>query len=336
MNHVSPDPLRSLRETVIAPEALGAAEQRSQRLSGELAATIRRVPAQRRRARVRFAAFSTASLLVIGVVMAAVAHRAERRVASVSVESRVASTPVAAASAEPVVTDATESKTIELAGGATALLSPRGEVRVLRGARPEDAGAVRLSLREGKVELHVPHIGESGSLAVVTDDAEVVVHGTVFSVEVGLTPAGRRTCVLVTEGIVGVRTSSGEARLLHGEHWSSLANDPSCGVAPLPAALSEGTRAATPTHAPPRRAKGTASKAAASVVTRSAAPSRGTIAVENKLFRRAVVAMHRGDDDGAIHLFDELLAKYPDSALAPEATAQRREAEEHRQGRAHP
>jgi hypothetical protein len=354
MKRAELDPLRVLRETVVTPESVGSAHWRSRRVGGEMAAAIRGVPAQTRAARVRRVALSSASVvavLALGVVaLRKQGHDTAEPVLPVAanIKDVVGEFTIARAGAKPapfprgariqtadqLATGAAGGATIELAGGATAVLAARTSVGVASGALAEESGAVRLALREGKVELHVPHIAPGGSLAIVTDDAEVVVHGTVFSVEVGISPVGRRTCVTVSEGIVGVRAHQSETRLSRGQQWSSLESDTSCGgVAPPVAALEEPRpRMAS---AAPRRAKWIAAKLAGPTpsVPRSAPSSRGTIALENKLFRQAVVALHRGDDEEAIRLFDDLVQHFPDSALAPEAAAQRREAEQRRQTR---
>jgi ferric-dicitrate binding protein FerR (iron transport regulator) len=69
-----------------------------------------------------------------------------------------------------------------------------------------DREKTRVSLRSGALRLRVPRLPERGQLTVLTDDAEVIVHGTRFLVD----KAGQdRTRVAVEEGLVEVRPRGG-------------------------------------------------------------------------------------------------------------------------------
>lgn len=69
-----------------------------------------------------------------------------------------------------------------------------------------DQEKTRVSLRAGALRLRVPRLPERAQLTVLTDDAEVIVHGTRFVVD----KAGQdRTRVAVEEGLVEVRPRGG-------------------------------------------------------------------------------------------------------------------------------
>jgi hypothetical protein len=53
-----------------------------------------------------------------------------------------------------------------------------------------------------------------------------------------------------------------------------------------------------------------------------------SLAEENRLFQAAALAHQRGDEAEAIRLLDELVRKYPDSALVREALEARHRAAE--------
>ncbi len=84
--------------------------------------------------------------------------------------------------------------------------------------------AEEVRLRRGRIELAVRKLGPGQRFRVLTDDAEVRVVGTRFSVEV---EEGRLAEVAVTEGVVEVRWA-GEApvRLEAGERFSPPAPSP--------------------------------------------------------------------------------------------------------------
>jgi hypothetical protein len=175
--------------------------------------------------------------------------------------------------------------------------------------------------RDGRVEVETPH-------------ARIVVHGTQFSVAVSQRDeSDAATSVRVRRGVVAVWRGGHEvARLRAGEYWSSKkpgakepgAKEPGADpktveravassmehVAAKPASTMTASRvpARRPTPAP---------KAAPAVVDAS------TLAEQNKLFRLAIDARNRSDDERAVKHFDALLAKFPHSALAQEARVER-------------
>ena len=156
-------------------------------------------------------------------------------------------------------------------------------------------------LTQGLLSCTVPHLVEGQRFAVVTPDARVVVHGTVFSVRVNtLSAPGSQTCVAVTDGVVIVQHGNNETALNAGDSWG-CAPDTESRAAP-PALLEE-----------PRAAKAAASQ------SRSRAAEHGTLAEETALFQAALASERLGDRAQAQAQLSRLLATYPSSPLAAEA-----------------
>jgi ferric-dicitrate binding protein FerR (iron transport regulator) len=334
------DVLAVMREAPAPLEDAAEAEARARRLHPRIALAIRAVPERRRSRARRRAAFATiaasaaAALFVViegrrilshGTLAAGVpaaaptalepspredavsegeiseltgdveVHRAERS------ESPGAAT-LSLRSADEVATRATGRTGITMSNGARVKLSGSTRVRLQDTASQSGSDRSGIVLAAGKVDVQVPKLN-GGTFVVTTPHAEVLVHGTAFSVEV-FEPDARpgETCVAVTEGSVSVLSNGAEVRLGPSGHWSSLVSSSRC----------EG-------KAPPRRSSDHA----------AAKPPVNALAVQNGLFQAAITARHRGDEHEAIRLFDELLQKYPDSPLAPEASDQRKRTAEH-------
>lgn len=94
------------------------------------------------------------------------------------------------------------SRSLRLLGGA--------EVQVERASieiEQADSARTRIALRKGAVRLHVPPLPERGRLVVATSDAEVIVHGTRFTVH---KVDAESTRITVEEGLVEVRPQGGD------------------------------------------------------------------------------------------------------------------------------
>jgi hypothetical protein len=165
----------------------------------------------------------------------------------------------------------------------------RLRVPVERGEKDE-----RLLIDGGRVHVRVPRMGPGRSFGVRSPNAEVVVHGTEFVVEVsGDRPGVTRTCVRVLEGLVSIDHGAGQAWVAGGQRWGC-----------------DGAREARePAALPERRTRG-----------RAALPST-TLATENTLMRAALAAERRGDHRDALRIAKRLLARFPDSPHAPEVRA---------------
>jgi hypothetical protein len=323
------DPLRLLRETVVSGEDSGVARRRGESVSREMAAAIRAVPERRRAARTRLAAAGASVMVLAGVCAATTiwTRKPPSMAAATSISAASSLVPPAAGTAalmpgdEVVIRDGAK-KTFDLPGGATVAMSPASRLRWL--SEPGVAAAdLRLALAEGRVDLRVPPSSRGGSLVVVTPHAELVVHGTVLTVEVMRVPdRGDGTCVAVAEGLVTVRSRGAEAKLAQGGTWSSFVDRSLCG-----SGFAAERSAPAPGHgAPPARARRPRAPASLSPPSRPFVAS--TLALENRVFQSAALAHQRGDDAEAIRLFDELVHTYPDSPLVPEALERRRRAAE--------
>jgi hypothetical protein len=195
-------------------------------------------------------------------------------------------------------------------------LERSGEVAVLN----PTIGEHRFALSRGHIELHVDdHPSVRPKLTVETPDAEVVVTGTVFDVDVAGPPGsgGTVTRVAVTKGRVLIRQKGiVVATVSAGQSWRSeevvvneASTDPAVAKTPS-AAATEHTIRVSP-HASP--------------------PAPGTLAAENELFQRALEAKRLGDDRSAVEQLGVMLAKYPRSPLCHEARLERMRAY-HRMG----
>jgi hypothetical protein len=182
---------------------------------------------------------------------------------------------------------------------------------------PPTANERRLRLGTGSVDVDLPRKLEAGKhLVIETPDAEVLVVGTAFTVEVGSESGVRATHVSVRRGTVWIMQGGKQRAVLSaGDDWRSPIATAMAAAAPLPRA--------EPAPAPETPAAGVARKS--SVAARPAAGSRpadpGTLAEENRLFQAALAARNAGDSSGAADTFASLLARYPRSVLREQALA---------------
>jgi hypothetical protein len=189
------------------------------------------------------------------------------------------------------------------------------------------AGEEQLELGVGEVSVRVPPLGERGSFRVHTPDARVVVHGTAFVVRVTKRDdgVGTFTDVSVSEGKVSVERAGARAFLSPGQSRSSRAAEQQATGETAPAAAAvAATAAPTVSVAPgplsePRRR--TAAPPAKPVRVTARDPS--ALAEQNRLFAAAAAARRSGDDRTALGHLNQLLARYPESPLAPEARVER-------------
>jgi hypothetical protein len=94
-----------------------------------------------------------------------------------------------------------ESRSARLLAGAE-LLVQQGSIEV----EQEDRSETRILLTAGAVRLQVPPLPGRGRLVVITSDADVIVHGTRFTVRKA---DAESTTVTVDEGLVEVRPNGG-------------------------------------------------------------------------------------------------------------------------------
>jgi hypothetical protein len=190
------------------------------------------------------------------------------------------------------------------------------DVAVFESSRVEldelSTSAKTLRLGRGAVRCRVPRLAPREKFSVVTPDATVVVHGTVFSVEVRAEGEATRTTVHVAEGIVVVMHAGREIELKASESWT---NQPAPEPPPLPVAAESSERTigeASPKPAPKGQNRRPSEKPG---------PSPGTLDEETRLLRSGLAAERSGDLAGAASSFEQLLSHHPQSPLAPEARA---------------
>lgn len=185
------------------------------------------------------------------------------------------------------------------------------------------AGSEQVRLDQGIVEVRVPHLVAGHSFSVRTPDAEVTVHGTAFTVEVGefvssdlplRSAEGESTLttrVRVSEGVVAVASAGREVLVSRGMQWMSPRAEPSAPADPNPAP------SALAPNAP-------VAPSVTSAGTPALAPKLPTskLAEQTALLQTASEAARHGNQRGAINALSELLHRYPDSSLAPEARIQ--------------
>ncbi len=156
-----------------------------------------------------------------------------------------------------------------------------------------------VALGRGLLRADVAKLHEHERFLVRTDDAEVEVRGTSFTVrsmsasECG----GSATRVEVFEGVVVVRSGGAEARIVPGGSWTTP-----CSAQPSPSA-------------PPTLVHGRSSSG-------SAKTNELSLAAQNDLFATAVSAKQHGNAGAAAERFGEFLSRYPASPLAESAAAQ--------------
>ncbi len=195
-----------------------------------------------------------------------------------------------------------------------------GDTRVGLDALASQHKRAKLRLVGGKVRCAVPPLTDGESFSVVTKLAEVVVHGTEFTVEAD-SGGEPRTCVRVTEGLVEVRHAAGSAFVSPGASWG-------CDSHSADDAESEQTESSASPEVADVSAGASASEHVARV--RPKAPQRaqpessentGTLGHETRLFADAIAAERRGENALARELYQRLLSRYPASPLAPDARA---------------
>ncbi len=217
---------------------------------------------------------------------------------------------------DTVITGAQGPADVTMPSGTTVLVAPSTRLSV----DWDPAGPAvqeRIVLGAGFADISVPKLGPDGSFSVATPDAEIVVHGTRFSVRVyERSPGVWMTDVAVTEGHVSVRHATQTAMLAPGQTWSTAESSDASG-APAPASASSSAGVANvdvpaaPTSPVERRG-----------------PPPNSLGEENSLFESALAAERGGDDTRAIALFDRLLSEYPGSPLAGVARRERARAQQ--------
>ena len=183
-------------------------------------------------------------------------------------------------------------------------LDPSSELEIVQPTAKER----RLRLGKGGVDVDLPFkLARGEHLVIETPDAEVLVVGTAFTVQVRSDASGAPvTNVKVRRGTVWVsHNGKQEAVLGAGQDWAS-AKTLAAVAADLPEAKSSDAPRA------PSRGRVT-----------SRPVESGTLAEENRLFESALSARNAGDFAAAAEGFRQLLTRFPRSVLTEQALAGR-------------
>ena len=207
-------------------------------------------------------------------------------------------------------------------------------------AYDEGAANHRFSLARGSVHLEVAKLKKDQRFLLNTVDAEVEVRGTVFDVAVLDAANGceQRTRVAVREGMVEVR-SAAELRTLHGgDVWlgdctpAAKSEDSSSKVASAsarPVKSESGTNQHAPTSSlaieAPTEAHPSLPAGSPNLPKLAAADASPTsdLVKQNDLYARASAERNQGHPQEALALYNQLIVRYPTSALVESARVQR-------------
>jgi ferric-dicitrate binding protein FerR (iron transport regulator) len=342
------DLLRALADETIPPEDPATLDRRRRRVVAATAMAIARASRerdkQRRWARLGVPLAGAAALVAIlgGIWKSRVATRAgaddpvamgQPLVGNLHRSHQGAPLPAAAShlslgAGEDVATEPGGRGEVVLADGVDITLESETRLRLPDSSADPTAKtheAVRLT--SGTVAVRVPAMAGGHTFSVRTPDAEVTVHGTSFTVEV-LPPAatgvaGPATRVRVTAGVVSVSAAGSETVLTAGMEWVSTVAPRTELPAPAPTAPAATTTSAGPTTPVPERRSAPSAGAAAPSATHGAAAPVSRLGEENRLLAAAIAASKAGDHAGAVSTLDDLLHRFPASALAQEAHVER-------------
>ena len=317
------DMLWRMGSQVLPVETPERDEQRRQQVVAALSRSIRETADRKRRAlRTRFIwSLGIAASLALGLGIAA--HARQRSADAAAVFSTVAEVTGAV-----VVTESGESRV--LAKGSDFALRTQGEIETAPEAQAEIrsrkstvhlAPATKLTvprstaleeryrLAVGRVDVSVDKSSPlTRSVVVETPNAEVVVHGTVFTVGVASRAARPVTDVSVTRGSVWVLQHGVQVAVLGaGQHWSSDAESALPTNAAAGASITSETPAVAIDDVTSRRARSPRALSRASAADAKAS----SLAEQSRMFQEAIDARNRGDDARAAELFARLLARFP-------------------------
>lgn len=164
-----------------------------------------------------------------------------------------------------------------------------------------------LSLDRGRASFAVESLKAGRTFSVRAGDARVTVHGTKFTVT--LHEEGAAACIVVEEGLVAVERPGSTT-------WVRAGQNSGC----EPVAIEEEA-------APVDILEGDESKRSAKT-PRAQASGRGpdsaesSLAAQNALFQKALVAQRAGDEALALKRLDEFARLYPDSPLIAQVRVQ--------------
>jgi len=320
-------------DELLAPLREGASEQAGrpeidrERVLERMSAVAEREPLERSRRRRRIA------VLAVAAGLAATVGAARLRTATTSVVTAHRPLVVTAIGGEVTVHGpramdilAGESATIAPEGDLTT--APHAEARIKAESGVEldvlesthvalaelEASSSAVRLFAGTLRCHVPPLAPKQTFSVVTSDLRVVVHGTVFSVQVPLDGATSGTTVRVDEGTVVVQHASGEVSLTAPAAWTNRSTE---SPPTTPETAQPFVKGANET--PPKEPTATGGRLRRG--SEPPLPAPGTLDQETRLLRSGLARERNGDLAGAAASFELLLSRYPRSPLEPDARA---------------
>jgi ferric-dicitrate binding protein FerR (iron transport regulator) len=221
-------------------------------------------------------------------------------------------------SGQRIETPANCGASLDLSTGTSMTLAGRTSFRV------DSQGATqRFTLQRGELAAHVAKLLATQRFIVETPDAEVEVRGTRFRLRViehgESCGAGTRTRLDVSEGVVEVRADGVAISVRAGEAWPTNCAG-TADVLQSPGLSPPAVRNGAP--APKRDAR------PAAPTPRAAASGAETerisgLTAQNDLFAEGVARGRQGDTNGALHAYQELMTRFPSSALAENAMVER-------------
>lgn len=224
--------------------------------------------------------------------------------------------PAAIESGQRIDTPADGGASLQLSTGTSMTLAGRTSFRV------DSQGATqRFSLQRGELVAHVAKLGASQRFIVDTPDAQVEVRGTRFRLRViehaETCSTQTRTRLEVTEGVVEVR-GAGRATVSVGAGETWPADCANAGQLPQSA---EFPPPAARTGAAPSKREHAARSGTPSVPGQPESVS--ALTAQNDLFAEGVARGRQGDTGGALRAYQELMTRFPSSALAENALVER-------------
>jgi hypothetical protein len=207
----------------------------------------------------------------------------------------------------------------------------------------------RFALEAGSFSAHVAKLAPGERFVVATPDAEIEVHGTVFSVTIAepdpacgdQTP----TRLAVSEGVVIVRHGADQITVAAGEHWPRCAANvegapvhvvargktaaplasfqmPTVNIGDLHSPNMGDSHTVTPASSERAGVDG-GSAAPAPTITTPLPSMPSHLAEQNDLYDRAMQAKREGRGDVAVMTLERLLSSYPTGPLAESAAVER-------------
>ena len=176
---------------------------------------------------------------------------------------------------------------------------------------PRAVAVQSVRLQRGVLTVSKAQSDEVQEVRVFTEQADVVMRGTLFAVMIDRSTENHGvTRVVVREGEVNVRPGGHHRKLAAGQSGS-----PDDGVNPE---VAEGVRPATTPAAEVQPVAG-ATDAGPDVLPRGGAKVSSSLAEQNRAFERAQAARRNGHAEQALGLFEVLWRKFPGSEQAHNA-----------------